>query len=277
VKERYQDIDDKNDALREVLEDHPKAFAFVSRFERAWVYHDNALEGVVYNEQELSAGLDTSGAPPEPSLLPAVLDIRNHKAAIEFIREEAKVSGRKASAIPVATVKRIHDLLLGNTPEAQAVRAQMERRERTEKELLKERERAGLRKDMPLHRTYFHDIAQPGKIQALLDKLLEFTASTEFREYHPIKQAATFQFQFLQVFPFSEHSGKVARMTSNLVLQRHGYIPCIIHSIDRQRYYESFRGTPASFRILMMDAMENSLDNGLKYFRDQARRYRAIN
>ena len=24
---------------------------------------------------------------------------------------------------------------------------------------------------------------------------------------------------------------------------RHGYLPCIIHSIDRQRYYESFRGT----------------------------------
>lgn len=277
LKERYQDIDDKNDALRELLADHPKAAEFMSRFERAWVYHDNALEGVVYNEQELGAGLDPSGAPPEASLLPAVLDIRNHKAAIEYIREEARSSGRKASAVPLATVKRIHDLLLGNTPEAQAMRAQLERRERTEKELAKERERAGLRKDMPLHRTYFHDIAQPAKIQALLDKLIEFTGTTEFREYHPIKQAATFQFQFLQVFPFSEHSGKVARMTSNLILARHGYLPCIIHSIDRQRYYESFRGTPASFRVLMMDAMENSLDNGLKYFRDQARRYRAIN
>ena len=277
MKERYQDIDDKNDALRELLAEHPKAAEFMARFERAWVYHDNALEGVVYNEQELAAGLDPSGAPPEASLLPAVLDIRNHKAAIDFIREEARTSGRKASAVPMATVKRIHDLLLGNTPEAQAMRAQLERRERTEKELAKERERAGLRKDMPLHRTYFHDIAQPAKIQGLLDKLIEFTGTTEFREYHPIKQAATFQFQFLQVFPFSEHSGKVARMTSNLILARHGYLPCIIHSIDRQRYYESFRGTPASFRILMMDAMENSLDNGLKYFRDQARRYRAIN
>src|SRR6185369_15624416 len=201
----------------------------MSRFERAWVYHDNALEGVVYNEQELGAGLDPSGAPPEASLLPAVLDIRNHKAAIEYSREEARSSGRKASAVPLATVKRIHDLLLGNTPEAQAMRAQLERRERTEKELAKERERAGLRKDMQLHRTYFHDIAQPAKIQALLDKLIEFTGTTEFRE----------------------HSGKVARMTSNLILARHGYLPCIIHSIDRQRYYESFRGTPASFRVLM--------------------------
>jgi len=211
LKERYQDIDDKNDALRELLGEHPKAPEFMARFERAWVYHDNALEGVVYNEQELAAGLDPSGAPPEASLLPAVLDIRNHKAAIDYIREEARTSGRKASAVPMATVKRIHDLLLGNTPEAQAMRAQLERRERTEKELTKERERAGLRRDMPLHRTYFHDIAQPAKIQGLLDKLIEFTGTTEFREYHPIKQAATLQFQFLQVFPFSEHSGKVAR------------------------------------------------------------------
>ncbi len=277
LKERYQDIDDKNDALRELLAEHPKAGEFLARFERAWVYHDNALEGLVYNEQELAAGLDPEGAAPEASLLPAVLDIRNQKAAIDYVHEEAKASGRKASSIPLATLKRIHDLLLGNTPEAQAVRAQLERRERTEKELAKERERAGLRRDMPLHRTYFHDIAPPAKIQPLLDKLVEFTGSTEFREYHPIKQAATYQFQFLQIFPFSEHSGKVARMASNLILQRHGYLPCIIHSIDRQRYYESFRGTPASFRVLMMDAMENSLDNGLKFFRDQARRYRAIN
>ena len=145
MKERYQDIDDKNDALRELLAEHPKAAEFMARFERAWVYHDNALEGVVYNEQELAAGLDPSGAPPEASLLPAVLDIRNHKAAIDFIREEARTSGRKASAVPMATVKRIHDLLLGNTPEAQAMRAQLERRERTEKELAKERERTGLR------------------------------------------------------------------------------------------------------------------------------------
>jgi Fic family protein len=277
LKERYQDIDDKNDALRELLGEHPKAGEFLSRFERAWVYHDNALEGVVYNEQELVAGLESEGAAPEASLLPAVLDIRNEKAAIDYVREEARASGRKASTISMATLKRIHDLLLGNTPEAQAIRAQLERRERTEKELAKERDRAGLRRDMPLHRTYFHDIAQPAKIQPLLDKLIEFTGSTEFKEYHPIKQAATYQFQFLQIFPFSEHSGKVSRMASNLVLQRHGYLPCIIHSIDRQRYYESFRGTPASFRVLMMDAMENSLDNGLKFFRDQARRYRAIN
>ena len=94
------------------------------------------------------------------------------------------------------------------------------------------------------------------------------TASAEFREYHPIKQAATVQHQFLQIFPFPEHSGKVGRMCTNLILLRHNYLPCIIHSIDRQKYYEAFRGTVANFRTLLMDAMENSIDNALKYFRE---------
>ena len=81
----------------------------------------------------------------------------------------------------------------------------------------------------------------------------------------------------LQVFPFTEHSGKVGRMCSNLILVRNGYMPAIIHSIDRQRYYESFRGPVAAFRTVLMDAMENSLDNGVKYFKDLARKYKAIN
>ena len=51
LKERYQDIDDKNEALRELLADHPKAAEFLSRFEMSWVYHDTALEGVVYTRR----------------------------------------------------------------------------------------------------------------------------------------------------------------------------------------------------------------------------------
>ena len=38
------------------------------------------------------------------------------------------------------------------------------------------------RKDMPLHRTYFHEIAQPSKIPQALEKLIENTGSAEFKE-----------------------------------------------------------------------------------------------
>ncbi len=278
VKERYQYIEEKNEALRDILASKKVASQdFLEKFEMSWVYHDNALEGVVYTGQELMAALRPGAIAAEASLMPIVLEIRNHKSCLEYLREEAKSTGKKTGGITMTQVRRIHDLLAGNTPEAQAARAAAERRERSEKELAKERERAGLRKDMPLHRTYFHEIAQPAKILPMLEKLIDYTATAEFREQHPILQSARVQHQFIQIFPFAEHSGKVGRMLSNLILLRSQMFPSVIHSIDRQKYYEAFRGTAGSFSNLMMDAMENSLDNALKYFRDDARKYKAVN
>lgn len=278
MKERYQDLDDKNEDLREFLSAYQaQGRDFLQRFEMSWVYHDAALEGVVYTPQELSAALGPGTLAAEASMMPIVLEIRNHKAVCEYIRQEATAGGKKQAQITLTTIKRMHDLFSGNTPEAQAARSAIERRERSEKEIAKEKERSGFRKDMPLHRTYFHDIAQPVKIAPLLEKLVDFTASAEFREYHPIKQSSWVQHELLKIFPFTEHSGKIGRMCTNLILLRHSYLPCIIHSIDRQRYYEAFRGPLANFRTLLMDAMENSLDNALKYFRDLGRRYKALN
>lgn len=276
MKERYQDIDDKSEELRDWLETHARAAEFLEKFEMSWIYHDSALEGVVYQPQELQAALKPGTVAAEASMLATVWEIRNHKAALDYTREEAKAHGKKQSQLTLTTIKRIHDLYCGNTPEAQQARALHERRERSEKEKEKEKERAGFRRDMPLHRTYFHEIAQPAKIPALLEKLVDYTASAEFREMHPIKQAATFQHQFMQIFPFAENSGKVGRTCTNLILLRHEFLPCIIHSIDRQRYYEALRGPVAVFRSLVMDAMENSLDNALKFFKDSSRKYRAI-
>jgi Fic family protein len=277
LKERYQEIEDKTEELQDWLQTHRQAPEFLERFLMSWIYHDSALEGTVYTQQELTAALKPGTIAAEASMLPVVWEIRNHKAALDFAREEAEAGGKKQAQVTLTCLKRLHDLFTGSTPEAQAARAQYERREKSEKELQKERDKAGYRRDMPLHRTYFHDIAQPAKIQPLLEKLVDYTASAEFREFHPIKQASSFHHQFMQVFPFTEHSGKVGRAGMNLILLRHNYLPCIIHSIDRQRYYESLRGPMGGFRNLLMDAMENSLDNALKFFKDASRRYKAIN
>lgn len=278
MKERYQEIDEKNETLRDYLGIFKeKSRDFLEKFEMSWIYHDAALEGTVYTQQELVSALFPERASMDPAMIPVVLEVRNHKAACDFLREEASSTGKKQTQITLTTIKRIHDLLCGSTPEAQQARANIERRERTEKELTKERERSGYRKDMPLHRTYFHEIAQPAKIQPMLEKLVDYTGSAEYREFHPIKQAAVVQHKFMQIFPFTENSGKVGRMLTNLVLLRNGYMPAIIHSIDRQRYYESLRGAEGVFRALLMDAIENSLDNGVKYFKDMSRRYKAIN
>ena len=274
MKERFQSIEDKTKRLKELLNlKRPEVQDFLERFEMSWVYHDSALEGTVYTPQELGAALVPGAVAAEASLLPIVWEIRNHKNALEVVRDEAKAS-KKNAALTMTFVKRVHDLMSGNTPEAQTARALAERRERTDKELAKEREKQGFRKDMPLHRTYFHEIAQPGKIQGQLEKLIDWTATAEFRELHPIMQASRVQHQFIQIFPFTENSGKVGRMLSNFLMLRNGLMPAVVVSVDRQKYYESFRGSLTSFANLLMDSMENSLDNGTKFFRDLSRVYR---
>jgi hypothetical protein len=71
----------------------------------------------------------------------------------------------------------------------------------------------------------------------------------------------------------------VARLLSHLIVIRSGYLPAIIHAIDRQRYYEALRLPVAALRQLVVEAMENSLDNAFKYFAQESaiRIHRASN
>ena len=98
MKERTLEIEAKNEELRELLQAKKlqlQAQEFLERFEVSWVYHDNALEGVVYTPAELMAALTPGAVAAEASLMPIVLEIRNHKMAMEYMREEAKAATEK--------------------------------------------------------------------------------------------------------------------------------------------------------------------------------------
>jgi Fic family protein len=51
----------------------------------------------------------------------------------------------------------------------------------------------------------------------------------------------------------------VARLVMNLVLLRSGYPPAIIHSTERQRYYEALKGSSATMHSIVQDSIDNSL------------------
>ncbi len=60
---------------------------YEDNLDMSWIYHDSALEGVVYTFEELRTAL-SGQAPPvtDSSLQPTYDDIRRHKEAIEFVR-----------------------------------------------------------------------------------------------------------------------------------------------------------------------------------------------
>ena len=54
-------------------------------------------------------------------------------------------------------------------------------------------------------------------------------------------------------------------------LDRADYLPAVIHSTDRQRYYEALRGPERQFRRFLLDAIGNSLDNSARLFERELR------
>ena len=140
MRTRYVDFDDRNEDLAERMRADPAtAQEFLTRYELSWLYHENALEGVVYSGQELATAL--AGAPlADATFVSALQTIRNHKNALDLVRQEA---ASKKLRVNLTLVKKVHETLASGF-EGRAAGDQ--------------------REDMPLHRAYYHEIAQPGKI-----------------------------------------------------------------------------------------------------------------
>jgi Fic family protein len=243
MRTRYVDIDDRMEDLAERMRsDAELAEDFQQRYELSWLHHENALEGIVYSSLELTTAL-AQPTLADATVVSALLEIRNHKTALDLVRAEAAAKKLKLS---VALARRLYETL-GQGIEGRGT--------------------AEYRADMPLHRAYFHDIAQPAKIQPLLAKLFDACDTADFRNSHPLQQATRLHHGFMQVFPYTENSGRVARLLANLVLVHAGYrLPVIIHATDRQRYYDSLRLPEATLRDLTVEALDNALEQAEKFF-----------
>src|SRR2546426_611459 len=114
----------------------------------------------------------------------------------------------------------------------------------------------------------YHECALEGMVQTqpALEQLFHFMESEEFLRMHPFKQATHSHHRFMEIFPFSDLSGKVGRMMMNLILIRAGYMPLVIHSMDRETYYDALRMNATQFGQVMMQSMDNALDNAFKFF-----------
>ncbi len=242
MRTRYVEFDDRHQDLAERMRAEPGAAEdFLRKWDLSWLYHENAMEGIVYSETELSTAMANQPV-ADAAFLRALLEIRNHKTALDLVRTDA---GQKKLKINLTTVKKLYETLGAG---------------------IEGRSEAEYRKEMPLHRAYYHEIAQPAKIPALLTRLCEQAESAEWRSAHAIQRACRIHHAFMQIFPFTENSGRVARLMSNLILLGNGYLPVIVHATDRQRYYDSFRLSEATLRDLTMEAIENGLAHAEKVF-----------
>lgn len=214
------------------------------RLDMSWIHHDSALEGVIYEPAELLSAV-TDKLVSDAALIPVYDEIRQHKAAIDQIRELAT---KKKLEITIDTIRQLYTTLAPDESDGKAP--------------LK------YRKDMPLHRVYFHEIATPDKIPQGVRNLLQWlSAEATRRTMHPTRIAARTHYQFLHIFPFPKHSGKVARLLMNLILMHEGYPPAILHSTDRHRYYDALKTSSDALAALINEALDNATESAARYWR----------
>jgi Fic family protein len=238
--QKVQSVEERTAYLEDRLKSAPPDTQVKYRddLDMSWIAHDSALEGVVYTIAELRAAIGASDANIafDSSMQPVVEEIRRHREALNFIREYAI---RRRQPITVDVVKHIYCVLHPEEGDVKTVK---------------------YRKDIPQHRLYFHEYAPPDKIAYKLRQIIDWANDPETRRTRtPVRLAARAHYDLLRVFPFTSDSGKVGRLVMNLLLLRSGYPPAIIHSTERQRYYEALKGSSATMHGIVQDAIENSL------------------
>ena len=226
--------------IQERLKKTPEAFQreYAESFDMSWIHHDSALEGVVYTFQELKTAIDDNiVVVPDSSLQPVCEEIRRHKAAIDVVRE----LGNNDVPLSADVLKRLYLILHPEEGDLKSVK---------------------YRKEIPQHRLYFHEYAAPDKIAVRIRQALDWFHGPEAEKLRdPIRVAARLHYDLLRTFPFPEDSGKVSRMLMNVVLLRAKYPPAILHSTERQRYYDALRGALPTIVQMVTDSIKNALTN----------------
>ena len=232
VEERYAQILQR---LGETNEEFRREYT--ESFDMSWIYHDSALEGTVYTFQELKTAIDPSvTVVPDSSLQPVCEEIRRHKSAIDLVRDLAE---KKRVPLTVDVIKRIYLVLHPEEGDLKSVK---------------------YRKDIPQHRLYFHEYAAPDKIAYKVRQIVDWLNGPEPKKIKsPVRIAARVHYDLLRVFPFPLDSGKVARLLMNVILLRSGYPPAIVHSTERQRYYEALKGALPTIVSMVNESIVNAL------------------
>ncbi len=203
----------------------------------SWIYHDSAVEGAVFTFQELRSALDPNAPPPaDSSLQPIIEDIRRRREALDYVRDYAL---KKRQPITVDLIKKLYLILHPEEGDIKTVR---------------------YRKDIPQHRLYFHEYAAPDKITHKVRQVVDWVNDPETRKSRSaVRLAGRAHYDLLRIFPFQADSGTVARLFLNLLLLRSGLPPAIVHSTERQRYYEALKGSSAAMTQIVTEAIENNL------------------
>ncbi|MFZ3169970.1 MAG: Fic family protein [Candidatus Methanoperedens sp.] len=196
-------------------------------------YHSNAIEGNTLTLSETKLVLD-EGTTIGGKSLREHLEATNNAKAFDLIEDIAK----KKKPIDHVSIQKIHEVVTsGILEEAGKYRSKNVRI-------------TGAVKTPP----------DWSKIVKLMDGLTEKISESKT---HPVETAAYLHHRFVQIYPFIDGNGRVARLLTNLYLIAWGYPAIVLKIEDRGKYYKFLRaahaGNLSTFANFIAKAMDESL------------------
>lgn len=176
-------------------------------------YTSNAIEGNTLSPVEttlvIEKGVTIAGKP-----LKDHLEALDHFDAIRYVRELA----RETSAITESDVRNLHRLVMQRSrPDIAGSYANLARYVRTE--------------------TGRHEFPSPAEIPPLMGDFAGWVGSAADR----LETAFTAHRRLVDIHPFNDGNGRVARLVMNLVLIRAGYPPIAVRPEDRPAYIRALQ------------------------------------
>ncbi len=250
--EALERLDNRAERVRQLMTSSTQAqiTQLWKQLDFSLIYHDCALEGQVVSSDELNAAFNERTV-TDASSLQLYNALRSQRRAVDLVREMA---AQEQLVFSIDLFKQFHHLYVPSASNPEKIK------------------HGHYRKEIPLHRSYFHEISEPARISGNMRQLIAWLNDPEEAlALHPLKWVAKFHYRFMRIFPFAETSGKIARATMNMVLIRTGYLPAIIHATERQRYYECIRQPLPELTRLLAESANSSLDAAEKFLRRRAK------
>lgn len=219
-----------------------------------WNFHSNAIEGnkLTYGETYtfLMHGLTAKGKP-----LKDHLDIKGHSEAIDFLVGIIK----DTRDLTEAEIRELHKMILvepfrshAQTAEGQATTKLIQ---------------IGVYKTMPNHvltqtgETHYY--ADPKDVPALMQDLVQwYNEARHNPKIHPSVLAAIFHHRFVEIHPFDDGNGRLARILMNLILMQKGFPPAVVKLKERSDYYAALaQADKGEYAAICEFVAENALDS----------------
>ncbi|MEA1985804.1 MAG: Fic family protein [Euryarchaeota archaeon] len=199
-------------------------------------YHSNAIEGNNLTFQETKVILE-DGVTIGGRSLREHLEASNTARAFDLVEKLAT----ERTAIDHVTIQQLHEMVT-----------------------------AGLIEDAGKYRT--NNVRITGavktppdwsKVVALMDDLLEKTGE---REAHPIETASVLHHRFVEIHPFIDGNGRVARLLTNLYLISKDYPPVVLRKEDRKKYYSALRSADSGNLKPIANFIAKAVDESLTVY-----------